>query len=111
MTALAEATEPLSKTSNSLREPNVMEEKATIILDYLNRVKTRCTYGAVAEVLGVNPRSVGNYLGEPRSEASWVVNAQTGHPSEYMESQKHPELYRTDRIITSAEVLRRNLGL
>lgn len=81
------------------------------ILEYLNREQTRCTYSVVAEILGVNPQSVGQILGERRPEASWVVNAKTGDPTDYDKSQKHPRLYRTDRIIRSAEVLTRNLGL
>ena len=86
-------------------------EDVSGVLEYLNRVKTRCTYGAVAEVLGVNSRSVGKYLGDRRPEASWVVNAQTGEPTDYLESEKHPDLYRTDRVIGSGEVLKRNLGI
>jgi hypothetical protein len=88
-----------------------MEDKVRIIVEYLNRVKTRCTYGVVAEILGVNSQSVGLHLGERRPEVSWVVNAKTGDPTDYIDSEKHPELYRTDRIIKSAEVLRRNLGV
>ena len=88
-----------------------MQEKVATILDYLNKVKTRCTYGAVAEVLGVSSRSVATLLGERRPEASWVVNAKTGNPTDYLEDEKHPELYRTSRIIKASEVLRRNLGL
>jgi hypothetical protein len=88
-----------------------MQDKIKKILDYLNEVQTRCTYGAVAEVLGVIPQAVGQLLGERRPEASWVVNQITGDPTEYTDSEKHSALYRTDRIIKSAEVLRRNLGL
>ena len=88
-----------------------MEEKVQKIIKYLNTVKTRCTYGVVAEILGVNSRSVGMYLGKRRPEVSWVVNAKTGDPTDYEESEKHPELYRTERIIKSADVLRRNIGV
>ena len=88
-----------------------MEDKVKAILDYLNQVETRCTYGAVAGVLGVNPKSVGSHLGERRPYASWVVNSQTHEPTDYTEAEKHPNLYRTDRIIKSVEVLRRNLGV
>jgi hypothetical protein len=88
-----------------------MQDKVNKILDYLNQVKTRCTYGAVADVLGINSQSVGQKLGERRPEASWVVNSQTGDPTDYTDDEKHPELYRTDRVIRSAEVLRRNLDL
>jgi alkylated DNA nucleotide flippase Atl1 len=88
-----------------------MEDKVNKILAYLNREKIRCTYGAVAQALGVNARSVGQLLGERRPEASWVVNTKTLEPTDYGEGEKHPDLYRTSRIITSAEVLRRNLQL
>jgi hypothetical protein len=88
-----------------------MDEKLELIISYLNKVKTRCTYGVVAEIIGTNSQSVGKRLGERRPEASWVVNASTGDPTGYSGSEKHPELYRTDRIIESAEVLRRNIGV
>jgi alkylated DNA nucleotide flippase Atl1 len=88
-----------------------MEEKVQNIIKYLNKVKTRCTYGAVAEILGVKSRSVGLYLGQRRPDVSWVVNAKTGEPTDYEEAEKHPELYRTNHIIKSAEVLRRNIGV
>ena len=40
------------------------EEVVLKILDYLNEIEVRATYGAVAEVLGVLPRSVGQqFLG------------------------------------------------
>jgi alkylated DNA nucleotide flippase Atl1 len=81
------------------------------ILDYLNEVKTRTTYGVIAELLDVNPRSVGQLLGEKRPEASWVVNSKTKEPTDYSEAEKHADLYRTERVIESAEVFRRNLGI
>jgi len=88
-----------------------MDPRLETIVSYLNKVKTRCTYGVVAEVLGVNSQSVGMMLGNRRPEASWVVNSKTGDPTDYTDAEKHPDLYRTTRIIKSAEVLRRNLGL
>ena len=88
-----------------------MQDKVNKILDYLNQTKTRCTYGAVADVLGINSQSVGQQLGKRRPEASWVVNSKTGDPTDYSDDEKHPELYRTDRVIRSAEVLRRNLDI
>ena len=88
-----------------------MDEKLQKIVDYLNGVKTRCTYGAVAEVLDVNPKNIGAYLGERRPEVSWIVNSKTHEPTDYLDAEKHPDLYRTGRVISSAEVLRRNLGL
>ncbi len=54
-----------------MKSPDV-RDTVSRILDYLNKTKTRCTYGAVADVLGVPLRSVGDHLGECRPEASWV---------------------------------------
>lgn len=88
-----------------------MDENLRKIIDYLNRVKTRCTYGAIAEVIGVHPKNIGAYLGERRPEVSWIVSSKTHEPTDYAESEKHPDLYRTERVIASAEVLRRNLGI
>ena len=67
-----------------------MDEKLELIISYFNKVKTRCTYGVVAEIIGTNSQSVGKHLGERRPEASWVVNASTGDPTGYSDSEKHP---------------------
>lgn len=89
----------------------IMQEKITVVVDYLNAVKTRCTYNAAAQALGITSQALKKLLGERRPEISWLVNSGTGDPAGYTEDQKHPELYRTKRIITSAEVLTRNLDL
>jgi hypothetical protein len=86
-----------------------MQDKITVLIDYLNGVKTRCTYNAAAEALGITPQAVKKLLGERRPEISWLVNSGTGEPAGYTDSEKHPELYRTKRVIKSAEVLTRNL--
>ena len=86
-----------------------MQDKITVLLNYLNQVKTRCTYNAAAEALGITPQAVKKLLGERRPEISWLVNSGTGEPAGYNDNEKHPELYRTKRIIKSAEVLTRNL--
>lgn len=88
-----------------------MQDKIAIVLDYLNEVKTRCTYNAAAGALGITPRELKKLLGERRPEISWLVSTGTGEPVRYSDSEKHPELYRTNRIIKSAEVLTRNLHL
>ena len=62
------------------------------ILDYLNTEKVRCTYGAVAGLLGIMPISVGSRLGERRREASWIVNGETGRPTGYTPEQIHRDL-------------------
>lgn len=88
-----------------------MQDKITVIVDYLNEVKTRCTYNAAAKALGITPQAVKKLLGDRRPENSWLVSTGTGDPVGYADEEKHAELYRTKRIITSAEVLTRNLDL
>ncbi|MFT5718037.1 MAG: hypothetical protein ACJAWS_000142 [Oleiphilaceae bacterium] len=88
-----------------------MQDKLTIIVEYINEVKTRCTFNAAAEALGITPQALKKQLGEPRPEISWFVSPTSGEPLRYTDSDKHPELYRTTRIITSGRVLTRNLDL
>ncbi|MFT5711559.1 MAG: hypothetical protein ACI8QT_002267 [Halioglobus sp.] len=88
-----------------------MQEKVTVVVDYLNEVKTRCTFNAAAEAIGITPQALKKQLGVPRQEVSWFVSPTSGEPMRYTDGEKHPELYRTARIITSATVLKRNLGL
>ena len=88
-----------------------MQEKITLVVEYINEVKTRCTFDAAAKALGITPQALKKELGEPRPEISWFVSVTSGEPMRYSDEQKHPELYRTKRIITSAGVLTRNLGL
>ena len=80
-----------------------------LILDYLNRERIRCTYGAFARVLGVPVRSAGRHLGEKRPYASWVVNDRSGEPTGYTEHERHPDLYRTSDIIRTEDELRRRM--
>ena len=88
-----------------------MQDKTTVVVDYINQVKTRCTFNAAAKALGITPQAFKKQLGEPRPEISWFVSPTSGEPTRYSDSQKHPDLYRTKRIIKSAEVLTRNLDL
>ena len=88
-----------------------MEEKITLVVDYINSVKTRCTYSAAAKALRITTPALKKLLGERRPEISWFVGSETGEPAGYTDDQKHLELYRTKRIIKSAEVLTRNLHL
>ena len=88
-----------------------MQDKITVVIDYLNEVKTRCTYDAAAKALGITPKALKKLLGECRPETSWLVSSGTGNPVEHIVEEQHPELYRTNRIIKSAEVLTRNLDL
>ena len=88
-----------------------MQDKITVVVDYINEVKTRCTFNAAAEAIGITPQALKKQLGEPRPEVSWFVSPTSAEPLRYTDGQKHPELYRTSRIITSAKVLKRNLEL
>jgi len=88
-----------------------VQDRITVVIDYLNEVTTRCTYNAAAEAIGITPQALKKQLGEPRPETSWFVSPTSGEPMRYADSEKHPKLYRTTRIITSAKVLRRNLEL
>ncbi len=88
-----------------------MQDKINIIVDYLNEVKTRCTFNAAAESIGITPQALKKMLGDPRPEVSWFVSPTSGEPMRYTDTEKHPELYRTSRIITSSKVLKRNLDL
>ncbi len=88
-----------------------MQENTTLVIDYINKVKTRCTFDAAAKALGITPQALKKQLGEPRPEVSWFVSPTSGEPIRYTDEDKHPELYRTTRIITSEKVLKRNLGL
>ncbi len=88
-----------------------MQDKIAAIVEYINEVKTRCTFNAAAEAVGITPQALKKHLGDPRPEISWFVSPTSGEPMRYSDEDKHPELYRTTRIITSSKVLKRNLGL
>jgi hypothetical protein len=75
------------------------------ILEFLNDEQVRATYGAVAEVLGVIPRSLGVRLGPRRPEASWIVSAESGSPTDYSQDQWHPALLGNGDIIKSGTAL------
>lgn len=88
-----------------------MLNKIIIIRDYLSNARTRCTYNAAAKALGIKPADFKKLLGDRTPENSWFVNTGAGEPVGYADNEKHPDLYRTKRIIKSAEVLTRNLDL
>jgi len=71
------------------------------ILRFLNEEQVRVTYGAVGEVLGIIPRALGGRLGCRTPERSWIVNAETGLPTDYSKDEMHPSLFRTDDMISS----------
>lgn len=76
------------------------------ILERLGAARRRCTYGAVAGVLGVTPAEVGPLLGPRGPETSWVVSANTGMPAGYSPDRIHPELETHPDVISGPEELR-----
>jgi hypothetical protein len=75
------------------------------ILRFLNQEQVRATYAAVAKVLGVPPRSMGAALGHRRAEASWVVDAKKGLPTDYSPDECHPALLSQADIIVNGRSL------
>jgi hypothetical protein len=75
------------------------------ILDFLERAKTRATYGAVAGCIKVPPQSMGSFLTHRCPRESWVVRGDSGNPEGYDPNEKHPELCVNKRIIFSADDL------
>lgn len=70
------------------------------ILDLLHQHHQRATYGAVAALLGKSPRAL--MQGRPRDwRHSWVVNRDTGLPSEYPALKIHPRISQCPEIIDS----------
>ncbi len=89
-----------SKPRNALGDVSLDE-----VLQFLNHENVRATYGAVADVLGVIPRSMGARLGTRRPEASWIVSAANGLPTDYSEAEWHPALLSQPDIISSGQML------
>ena len=70
------------------------------VLDALNQHKIRATYSAVASLLGTHPKMLaGQYLGNRRPRASWVVSKATGMPTDYLPANCHAQLQRRSHII------------
>jgi hypothetical protein len=90
------------------RPPN--DPRLAEILNFLNDEQVRATYGAVADVLGVIPRAMGARLGPHTREASWIVSAETGLPTDYREHEIHPALQRDRDIITVGGELKTRLA-
>lgn len=76
------------------------------VLACLEMKKMRCTDGAVAGLLGIQPHDLGRILGPKRPASSWVVSAATHRPVGYDQDEVHPALFRNERVIDSAEDLK-----
>ena len=75
------------------------------ILAFLNAEQIRATYSAVGELLGIAPRAMGQQLGAPTVERSWIVSAGSGLPTDYNAEETHPSLLGRDEIIRSGTEL------
>jgi hypothetical protein len=74
------------------------------VLDLLNQHHQRATYGAVAGLFGKAPRSL--MQGLPRDwRHSWVVNKETGLPSEYPAGKIHPAIRERPEILEAEQDL------
>jgi len=82
-----------------------MDPKLAEVIRFLNDHKIRATYGAVAELLGVLPISMGARLGPHTPEASWIVSADTGYPTGYSPTEVHPD------VLTSTQLIRTGVEL
>lgn len=77
--------------------PQTLDE----MCERLERHRQRATYGAVADLLGLNPQSM--FIGYPFTPRySWVVAKENGIPSKYDVSQMHPDLFSNPSYITTA---------
>lgn len=76
------------------------------VLDVLERHHQRATFGAVAGVLGREPRSLfDGYARTPRT--AWVVSKSTGLPTGTRKADYPAGLLDNDEVINSPEALRR----
>src|SRR5438477_4142346 len=82
-----------------------MDVRVRPILEYLDRMKIRATYGAVGKVAGVPAQNVGRLLGPRCPAASWIVAKRMGVPSGYNQSQIRPDLRRHPEVMESGQCL------
>jgi hypothetical protein len=71
------------------------------VLACLNAEKVRATQSAVAGAVGLTARATGSYVHDPRTEASWIVDADTGLPAGFGPDQIHPDLLSSPHVITT----------
>lgn len=99
VTIVPKADEPSLRRQSSLPEEEAAARKLSLddILDILGRHHQRATFGAVAGVLGREPRSLFNgYTRTPKT--AWVVNRATGLPTGTNKSDYPDGLLRNERV-------------
>ena len=74
------------------------------IAETLEKHRQRATYGAVAGLLGVPTRSLMSDYSK-NARFSWIVSKESGLPTNYRESQMHPELRAREKILSSEKEL------
>jgi hypothetical protein len=74
------------------------------ILDALDQSHQRATYGAVAALLGEQPRTLMKGRDRDRRH-SWVVSRKNGEPTGYEPTQVHPSLKEREQVIDSKDDL------
>jgi hypothetical protein len=98
---------PSSPRKSEPSEEKTASPKLTLeeILEALDRHHQRATYGAVAEILGRDPRSLfSGYVRSPRT--AWVVNKSTGLPTGTKEDDYPPALLQNKHVINASSELR-----
>ena len=78
-----------------------MDPRLGEVIHFLNGHRIRATYGAVAELLGVLPISMGARIGPHTREASWIVSGETGFPTGYAPDEIHPDVLPSTPLIRS----------
>jgi hypothetical protein len=100
------------ETSANAESPEASQKRLRATLDQLldevvellDRHRQRATYGAVGAVVDRLPR----YLmrGRPRDHRhSWIVNAETGLPTNYGPDDMHPELLSRPEVLKTSQQL------
>jgi hypothetical protein len=76
------------------------------VIDVLARHQQRATFSAVAELLGVEPKSL--FDGYPRRSrrTSWVVSRKTGRPTGQDNTDVDPDLLKNPHIISDSTELK-----
>jgi len=98
-----------SSPSTTARPPEEKQSPPTLtldgILEVLERHRQRATFGAVAGILGCEPRSLFNgYVRSPKT--AWVVSKATGMPTGTNKADYPPGLFENKLIIDAPDELR-----
>jgi len=99
---------PLPFVPRQQQPPAAQEKRSQVtldqVLDILQHHRQRATFGAVAEVLGREPRNL--FDGYPRTpRTAWVVSKGTGQPTGYKQSELPPGFFTNAHVITNKEEL------